>query len=44
MTGGRAGGRCWLEGGITDSFGPELETLDDGLGFLEGRFCPRAGP
>jgi len=30
MTGGSAGGRCWLEGGTTDSFGPELMVLVDG--------------
>ena len=34
-----AGGPCWFEGGITDSFGP-LQVLDDGLGFLPGGFCP----
>ena len=40
LTGGSAGGLCWFEGGTTDSFGPELRVLDDGLGFLEGSFCP----
>jgi dipeptidase E len=40
MTGGSAGGLCWFQGGTTDSFGPELQPLVDGLGFLEGSFCP----
>jgi dipeptidase E len=35
-----AGGLCWFERGITDSYGPELHPLTDGLGFLEGAFCP----
>src|SRR5262249_56893374 len=34
-----AGGLCWFEGGVTDSFGP-LGRLDDGLGLLSGSFCP----
>jgi dipeptidase E len=39
--GGSAGGLCWFEGGITDSFGIfDLAPLLDGLGFLEGSFCP----
>jgi peptidase E len=29
-----AGSICWHEGGPTDSFGPELKTVTDGLGFL----------
>jgi len=35
-----AGGICWFEDGVTDSFGPTLRALDDGLGFLAGSFCP----
>jgi peptidase E len=35
-----AGGLCWFEGGVTDSFGPPLAPLRDGLGFLTGSFCP----
>jgi peptidase E len=31
---------CWFEGSVTDSFGPQLETLRDGLGFLGGSACP----
>ncbi len=40
LCGWSAGAICWFEGGITDSFGPELAPLDDGLGFLSGTFCP----
>jgi len=35
-----AGAICWFEAGITDSFGPTLQALDDGLGFLSGSCCP----
>ncbi|HEX8391141.1 MAG TPA: peptidase E [Longimicrobium sp.] len=35
-----AGGLCWFERGITDSYGPGLNPLTDGLGFLPGSFCP----
>ena len=31
---------CWFEAGITDSFGPQLEGMRDGLGFLAGSACP----
>lgn len=31
---------CWFEAGITDSFGPQLEGMHDGLGFLAGSACP----
>jgi dipeptidase E len=40
LCGPSAGGMCWFEGGVSDSFGPELRRLDDGLGFLAGSFCP----
>jgi dipeptidase E len=40
LFGGSAGGLCWFEGGVTDSFGPGLAPLRDGLGFLPGSFCP----
>ncbi|NYD68135.1 peptidase E [Agromyces atrinae] len=40
FTGGSAGGICWFEGGTTDSFGPTLLVLPDGLGFLPGSFSP----
>jgi len=35
-----AGANCWFECCITDSFGPELGPLHDGLAFLPGSFCP----
>lgn len=35
-----AGAICWFEDGVTDSFGPQLAPLRDGLGFLPGSFCP----
>jgi dipeptidase E len=40
LAGWSAGAICWFEGGVTDSFGPELAALRDGLGFLGGSFCP----
>jgi dipeptidase E len=35
-----AGMVCWFEACITDSFGPQLEGMRDGLGFLAGSACP----
>jgi dipeptidase E len=35
-----AGMICWFEAVVTDSFGPQLEGLSDGLGFLAGSACP----
>jgi dipeptidase E len=40
LTGGSAGMICWFEACVTDSFGPQLEPLHDGLGFLLGSACP----
>jgi len=40
LTGWSAGMICWFEAGVTDSFGPQLEGLRDGLGFLAGSACP----
>jgi peptidase E len=40
LAGWSAGAICWFEGGVTDSFGPELQPLEGGLGFLAGSFCP----
>ena len=34
LAGVSAGSICWYEGGTTDSFGPELRAVTDGLGFL----------
>jgi peptidase E len=39
LAGGSAGATCWFEASTTDSFGP-LAPLVDGLGLLEGSFCP----
>jgi dipeptidase E len=35
-----AGGNCWFEACVTDSFSAELDGLADGLGLLPGSFCP----
>jgi dipeptidase E len=40
LTGWSAGMICWFEAGVTDSFGPQLEGMHDGLGFLPGSACP----
>jgi dipeptidase E len=40
MAGLSAGSLCWFEAGVTDSFGPGLAPLLDGLGFLAGSHCP----
>ncbi len=40
LGGWSAGGICWFEDAPTDSFGPQLRRLGDGLGFLPGSFCP----
>ena len=39
LAGSSAGGLCWFEAGVTDSFGPQLDQMDY-LGFLPGSFCP----
>ena len=39
LSGSSAGGICWFEHGVTDSFGPQLEAMEC-LGFLPGSFCP----
>ncbi|MPZ48840.1 MAG: peptidase E [Dehalococcoidia bacterium] len=40
LCGSSAGANCWHEASTTDSFGPKLEPLLDGLGFIQGSFCP----
>ena len=40
LAGSSAGMICWFEAGVTDSFGPQLEGMHDGLGFLRGSACP----
>lgn len=34
LAGVSAGSICWFRGGTTDSFGPDLRAVDNGLGFL----------
>ncbi len=40
LFGWSAGMICWFEAGVTDSFGPDLAGMRDGLGFLPGSACP----
>jgi dipeptidase E len=40
LAGWSAGANCWFECSVTDSYGAELRTLEDGLGLLPGSFCP----
>jgi peptidase E len=40
LTGYSAGGICWFDAAVTDSFGLQLEGMRDGLGFLRGSACP----
>jgi dipeptidase E len=40
LCGSSAGMICWFEAGVTDSFGPDLLGMRDGLGFLPGSACP----
>jgi peptidase E len=35
-----AGMNCWFEASTTDSFGPGIAPLHDGLGFIPGSACP----
>jgi peptidase E len=40
LCGASAGANCWHEASTTDSFGPALAPLLDGLGFVPGSFSP----
>lgn len=40
LCGVSAGMNCWFEASVTDSFGPTLAPLHDGLGLLRGSACP----
>ena len=40
LSGWSAGMICWFEAGVTDSFGPQLTGMRDGLGLLAGSACP----
>jgi peptidase E len=39
LSGVSAGMICWFEGGVTDSFGPQLEAMEC-LGLIPGSACP----
>jgi peptidase E len=43
LAGVSAGMNCWFEAATTDSFGPQLAPLHDGLGLLPGSACPHYG-
>ena len=34
LAGRSAGSICWFEGGTTDSYGPTIQALTDGLGLI----------
>jgi dipeptidase E len=40
LAGSSAGMICWFEAGVTDSFGPQLAGMRDGLGLIAGSACP----
>jgi dipeptidase E len=40
LCGVSAGMNCWFQASVTDSYGPRLGALDDGLGFVTGSACP----
>lgn len=40
LGGWSAGANCWFEDSVTDSYGPELRPLGNGLGLVHGSFCP----
>jgi peptidase E len=40
LCGVSAGMNCWFQASTTDSFGPDIEPLNDGLGFVAGSACP----
>lgn len=40
LAGISAGMNCWFDASVTDSFGPDLAPLLDGLGFVTGSACP----
>ncbi len=44
LAGVSAGACCLFEACLTDSFGPKLAVLCDGLGLLSGSFCPHDAP
>jgi dipeptidase E len=40
LCGVSAGMNCWFQSSVTDSFGPPLAPLRDGLGLIAGSACP----
>lgn len=40
LAGLSAGMNCWFDASVTDSFGPALQPLPDGLGLVPGSACP----
>jgi len=40
LCGVSAGAICWFDSSVTDSFGRQLDALQDGLSLLPGSFCP----
>lgn len=40
LSGTSAGSLCWFEGGVTDSFGPDLRPVTNGLGFVAATNAP----
>lgn len=40
LSGVSAGSICWFDAGVTDSFGTDLQPIDNCLGFLPGSNCP----
>jgi peptidase E len=40
LTGVSAGAICWFVAGTTDSYGPRLQALTGGLGFVSASLCP----
>jgi dipeptidase E len=40
LCGVSAGMNCWFDASTTDSFGPQIAPLRDGLGFVPGSACP----
>ena len=40
MCGTSAGSLCWFECGVTDSYSPDLDPIEDGLGIIKGSNCP----
>jgi dipeptidase E len=40
LGGWSAGGCCWFDAFVTDSFGPDLRGYGNGLGLVSGSFCP----